>query len=66
MASPHVAAAAALLVANRGKMNAASVRAQLMKTADRVVGMGDRAFHPDYGAGRLNLLRLLSEVAAEG
>jgi subtilisin family serine protease len=66
MASPHVAAAAALLVANRGKMNAASVRAQLMKTANRVARMGDREFHPDYGAGRLNLLRLLSEVAAEG
>jgi subtilisin family serine protease len=66
MASPHVAAAAALLVANRGKRNAAAVRAQLMKTADQVAGMNNRDFHPDYGAGRLNLLRLLSESEAVG
>jgi hypothetical protein len=66
MASPHVAAAAALLVANRDKRNAAAVRAQLMKTADRVAGMNNRDFHPDYGAGRLNLLRLLSESEAVG
>jgi subtilisin family serine protease len=66
MASPHVAAAAALLVANRDKRNAAAVRAQLMKTADQVAGMNNRDFHPDYGAGRLNLLRLLSESEAVG
>jgi hypothetical protein len=61
MATPHVVGAVALLLANKGKMNAAEVRRQLTKTADKVAGMGGRDFHPDYGAGRLNLLRLLSE-----
>ncbi len=35
-------------------------RNQLARTVDRVAGMGGLQFHPDYGAGRLNLLRLLS------
>lgn len=61
MATPHVVGAVALLLANRGRMNATEVRRQLMKTADKVAGMRDRDFDPDYGAGRLNLLRLLSE-----
>jgi subtilisin family serine protease len=61
MATPHVVGAVALLLANKGRMNAAEVRRQLMKTADQVPGMGGRDFHPDFGAGRLNLLRLLSE-----
>lgn len=59
MASPHVAGAAALLLANKGKMKAASVRTRLTRAADRVAGMGKRKIHPDYGAGRLNLLKLL-------
>src|SRR5262249_13114207 len=50
MASPHVAAAAALLLA-KGKMNASTVRTQLMRTADKVPGMNVSNFHPDYGAG---------------
>jgi subtilisin family serine protease len=61
MATPHVVGAVALLLANKGKMNAAEVRRQLMKTADKVPGMGDRDFDTNFGAGRLNLLRLLSE-----
>ena len=60
MASPHVAAAVALLLAARGKMKPADVRTQLMKTVDRVKGMGNKKFDPDFGAGRLNLLRLLT------
>jgi subtilisin family serine protease len=60
MASPHVAAAAAMLLANRGTMEPSAVRARLQATADRVPAMGGAAFHPDYGAGRLNLLRLVS------
>lgn len=60
MATPHVVGAVALLLANKGKMNATEVRRHLTKTADKVAGMGGRDFHPDYGAGRLNLLRLLS------
>jgi subtilisin family serine protease len=44
MASPHVAAAAALLLANRGQTNAAAVRTRLMQTADRVPSMNNRDF----------------------
>lgn len=61
MAAPHVSAAAASLLANRGRVDGREVRRQLMKTADRVSGMGQRDFHPDYGAGRLNLYRLLAD-----
>jgi subtilisin family serine protease len=60
MASPHVAAAAALLLANKGRMSGAQVRTQLMETADKVPAMGGADWHIDYGAGRLNLLKLLS------
>jgi len=60
MATPHVTAAVALLLAARGKMKPADVRTQLMKTVDRVKGMGNKKFDPDFGAGRLNLLRLLT------
>jgi len=59
MASPHVAAAAALLLAMHGKMSPADVRERLTKTADKVSAMNGASFDPDYGAGRLNLLRLL-------
>jgi len=61
MASPHVAAAVALLLANKGKMSPAEVKSLLAKAADKVAGMNGRDFHPDFGAGRLNLLRLLKE-----
>ena len=61
MASPHVAAAVGLLLANRGKMSPADARAQLTKSVDKVKDMAKKKFHPDYGAGRLNLLRLLSQ-----
>jgi subtilisin family serine protease len=60
MASPHIAAAAALLKANRGGLSVADVRERLTNTADRVPGMNHRAFHPDFGFGRLNLRRLLA------
>ncbi|MEE8169222.1 MAG: S8 family serine peptidase, partial [Phycisphaerae bacterium] len=60
MASPHVAGAAALLLANNRRMTPAQVREGLMNTADRVAGMGGADFDLDYGAGRLNLKRLLS------
>lgn len=59
MASPHVAAAAALLLALEGEMSPDDVRARLMQTADRVNAMSDPAFDTDYGAGRLNLLQVL-------
>lgn len=60
MASPHVAAAAALLLAKSPGLTPAQVRDKLMKTADPVPGMGNQPHHPDYGAGRLNLLSLLT------
>lgn len=59
MASPHVAAAAALLLANKGAMAPAAVRQALMDSADEVPDMSGN-FDADFGAGRLNLLRLLS------
>ena len=60
MASPHVAAAAALLLAQRDAMKPADVRDRLRATADHVPAMGPKKEHPDYGTGRLNLLKLLS------
>lgn len=59
MASPHVAAAAALVLAKHGNASPAEVRAILLQNADRVAGMMGDDFHPDFGAGRLNLSRLL-------
>jgi subtilisin family serine protease len=59
MATPHVSAAVALLLAKHGKMRPGDVRERLMATVDSVAGMSGRAFDPDYGAGRLNLVRLL-------
>ena len=60
MASPHVAAAAALLFAKKGSLSPQQARRELMQKVDRVPAMGGGDFHPDYGTGRLNLLRLLS------
>ena len=59
MASPHVAAAVALLFANKGKMDAVATQKILMETADNVAGMGGQNWNNAYGAGRLNLLNLL-------
>jgi hypothetical protein len=60
MATPHVTAAVALLLARRGRMRPEEVKARLMATADRVPGMKGKKFSKTYGAGRLNLERLLS------
>lgn len=59
MAAPHVSAAVALLLANRGAMDGPTVRQRLMATADLTPGMVAGVHNPDFGAGRLNLLRLL-------
>jgi subtilisin family serine protease len=59
MATPQVAAAAALLRARRPGIAGADVRDRLMRSADHVAGMGRAKFTPDYGSGRLNLRRLL-------
>jgi subtilisin family serine protease len=60
MASPHVAAAVALLLANQGKMTPADARDRLMATAHNVPAMHGADVDSDYGAGRLDLLGLLS------
>lgn len=59
MAAPHVSAAVALLLANHGAMDGPTVRQRLMATADLTPGMVAGVHNPDFGAGRLNLLRLL-------
>jgi hypothetical protein len=63
MATPHVSGCAALLIAKGnpagGKVNPQQVRRGLMMSADQVSGMNGQAFSADYGAGRINLLRLL-------
>jgi len=60
-ACPHVTAAVALLIAARGKLPPAEVKRRLMRSADRVPGMKGKRFDRSYGAGRLNLRRLLEQ-----
>ncbi len=62
MAAPHVTAAVALLLAKGGShrsWNATSVRRALQASADPVAGMKGASWHNRYGAGRLNIERLL-------
>ncbi len=59
MAAPHVTAATALLLANKGKLAPNAVQQRLEATADRVLGMGGVNRNPNYGAGRLNVFELL-------
>lgn len=54
MATPHVAAAAALLLAKRPNLKPSEIRDQLTKTADRVPWQSARP-DEEYGYGRLNL-----------
>ena len=61
MATPHVTAAAVLLRASRPGVSGPEVRERIMRSADRVPGMGRAKFTPDYGSGRLNLQRLLAD-----
>jgi subtilisin family serine protease len=60
MATPHVTAAAALLLANRGSMSGSEVRQALMKSAGRLAGMKRNRWTPDHGAGMLDLAKLLA------
>jgi subtilisin family serine protease len=62
MASPHVAAAAALYLANAGRQSPAKVKADIQASCDKVPAMGNAAFHPDYGYGRLNLEKLVQKA----
>jgi subtilisin family serine protease len=59
MASPHVAAAAALVIAKHGRIGPQACRDLLVKRSDVVAGMGGKDFDSDYGYGRLNLESLL-------
>ena len=60
MATPHVSAATALLLANKPKISAvAVVRGALTSSAVKVKDMGGVAFTRYYGNGRLDLYDLL-------
>jgi subtilisin family serine protease len=59
MATPHVTAAVALLLAKEGQMSQADVRARLTASTDKIPAMHGADFTADYGAGRLNLQTLL-------
>lgn len=58
MAAPHVAAAAALIIAKHGKLSPAEVKSRLMQAVDKVPGMQGQEVSNLYGAGRLNLLKI--------
>lgn len=61
MACPQVTAAVAMLLATRGPMSPAEVKRRLMRTATRLPAMRGKSFTSTYGAGRLDVARLLSE-----
>jgi subtilisin family serine protease len=60
MATPHVVGAAALAIQKHGTMAPADLKTLLMKAVDQVPSMGGQEFTPEYGAGRLNLVKLAS------
>jgi subtilisin family serine protease len=60
MASPHVAAAVALLLGNKGLDTPTNVRSHLMAKAVKVPAMAGQPFDNDFGAGRLDLWNLLA------
>jgi cell wall-associated NlpC family hydrolase len=69
MATPHVSGCAALLIAKSNaagnKLAPEQVKQLLMESADKVSAMNGANFSTDYGAGRINLLKLLQWVAGE-
>jgi subtilisin family serine protease len=60
MATPHVTAAAALILANHPGWSPAQVASRLKETAAKVPEMGRRARTTTYGSGLLNLPRAVS------
>jgi subtilisin family serine protease len=60
MATPHVTAAAALALQKNGVLSPADLKKLLMRAAEKVPDMNGEDFTPNFGAGRLNLLNLVS------
>lgn len=60
MATPHVAGAAALLLARRPGLAPAAVARRLAATATKLGGTKGRRRSHEYGAGLLNLEAALS------
>jgi subtilisin family serine protease len=58
MATPHVSAAVALLLAKSPGLSPSDVRKRIMDSADRVPGQTRR--NAEYGAGRLNIAAALA------
>jgi subtilisin family serine protease len=58
MATPHVAAAAALLLSKSPNLTPENVHRKLTQSADRVPGQTER--NDSYGAGRLNISKALA------
>jgi subtilisin family serine protease len=58
MATPHITATAALALAKYGRLSAAAMKERLQQAVDKVAGMQGQDFTKEYGAGRLNLLKL--------
>jgi subtilisin family serine protease len=55
MASPHVAAAAALVIARNPGFTPKQVRDRLVETATKIAGMGGKPFTTEFGHGLLNV-----------
>jgi subtilisin family serine protease len=58
MATPHVTATAALALAKYPGLSPATLKDRLQQAVDKVPGMQGQNFTKEYGAGRLNLLKL--------
>lgn len=64
MASPHVAAAVALMKAKNPSLTQADVRNLLTSNCDSVPGMNGSSFTQEFGYGRLNLEKLANSPFA--
>ncbi|WP_437715633.1 S8 family serine peptidase [Sorangium sp. So ce448] len=66
MSAAHVTGAVALLKAQQPGLTPADVARKLAASAEKVPGMAGRERTDDYGHGRLNLYRLLTQGQAGG
>lgn len=64
MATPHVTGCVALMLAINPNLSSVDVRNIFNSSADKVRGMAGQPFHPDYGAGVLNVDSALKKVHA--